>query len=93
MRHFRPFLNLDKCRPEATADVISGIFVVPVVRDNLVRFRDPSLNASRQMSPKAVGIGICDCFFPYNFREEVYNDVISSVAPDDNVGLDVCAIW
>ena len=82
-------MNLDKCRPETADDVISGAFVGPVVLDKLVKFHDCSLNRSREIPPEAVGCGIFDSFFPYNFRPEIHNDVISD-AIVDNVGVDVC---
>ena len=59
----------------------------PIVLDKHVKFRDPNLNRSQEIPPKAVGGGIFDCF-PYNFRPKVGNDVISSIAVD-NVGMDV----
>ena len=60
----------------------------PVVLDKSVKFHDPSLIHSREIPPEAVRGGIFYCF-PYNFRPEVDNDVISSLAVD-NVGMDVC---
>ena len=68
-------------------DAISGRFVWPLVLDTPVKFHDPSLNCSRNIPPEAVGSGIFDCF-PHNFRPQVDNDVISSVAVD-SVGMDV----
>ena len=50
------------------------MFVRPLVLDKLV-------------SPKPVGGNIFDCF-PYNFRPEVVNDVISGTAVN-NVDADV----
>ena len=52
-----------------------------------VQIRDPSSNRSREIAPEAVEGGIVDRFFPYHFRPEVDNDVISGVTVD-NVGLD-----
>ena len=50
-----------------------------------------SFNHSRDIPPDAVGGGIFDCF-PYNFRPEMANDVMSGVVVD-NVGMDVCATF
>ena len=58
-------------RLEAASDVISGTFVAPTVPDKIVKFRDPCLNRSRVIPPEAVGGGIFDSFFRYNFRPEV----------------------
>ena len=60
----------------------------PFVLDKHVKFNDPGLNRSRDILPEAVGGGIFDCFFRYNVRPEVDNDVISGVAVD-HVGVDV----
>ena len=40
------------------------------------------------ISPEAVRGGIFDCLFPYNFRPEADNDIISGKAVD-NAGMDV----
>ena len=58
----------------------------PLVFDKQVKFHDPSLNRSREIPPEADRGCIFDCF-PYNFRLEVGNDVISGVAVD-NFGTD-----
>ena len=76
-------------RPEATSEVMYGLFVRPVALDESVKLHDPSLNRSPEIPTEAVGGDIFDCFL-YNFRHEVDNDVISGVAID-NVGVDVCA--
>ena len=81
--------NLDKCRLGADGDVILCTFWGMVVLDKCVKFHDPSLNCSREISPEAVGDGIFDCFAPNNFRPEVDNDAVSGMAVD-NVGMDVC---
>ena len=73
---------------EAAGDVISCTFVGPMVLDKCVKFRDLSLNHSREIPREAVGGGIFDSFFRYNFRPEVDNDAIFSVAVD-NIGVDV----
>ena len=52
-----------------------------------VNFDDPSLNSFREIPPESIGGGIFD-FFPFNFRPEVDNDVISGLTVD-NVGTDV----
>ena len=59
----------------------------PLVFDKHVKFHDPSLSHSQEIPPEAVGGGKIDCF-PYNFRPEVDNDVISGTAID-NVGADI----
>ena len=51
------------------------------------KFLDPCLNRLREIPPEAVGGGIFDSFFRYNFRREVGNDVISGMAVD-YVGMD-----
>ena len=43
---------------------ISGRIVGPLVLDKSVKFDDPGLNHSREISPEAVGGGIFDCFPP-----------------------------
>ena len=50
-------------RPEAASDVISGMFVGPIVLDECVKFHGPSLNRSNEIPPEAVGGGIFDKFF------------------------------
>ena len=71
----------------AADDVISSGFVEPVLLHKDVKFHGPSFNCSREIQAEAVRGGIFDCF-PYNFRLEVYNDVVSRTAID-NVGGDV----
>ena len=41
-------------RPEANSAVISGMFVLPVVPDNPVKFGDHRLNFSLEIPPEAV---------------------------------------
>ena len=81
------YSNIDKCRPEAAGDAISGAFVGPFVLDKCLKCRDPSFNRSREIPPEAIGNGIFDSFFRYNSRPEENNDVVSGVAVD-NVGMD-----
>ena len=81
--------NLDKCRPEAAGDVISGVFMGPVVLNKCVKFNEPSFNRSRKIPPEAVGGGIFDCLSSTTSDWKQINDVISGVAVD-NVGMDVC---
>ena len=50
-----------------------------------MKFRDPCLNRSREVPPKAVGSGICS-FFRYKFRPDVEYDVISGMVID-HVGM------
>ena len=49
-------------RPEAAGNVISDLFVGPVVHEKCVKFHDPSLNRSREIPPEAVEDGIFDSF-------------------------------
>ena len=58
----RRFLKLDKCQSEAAGDVISDLFVGPVVLDKRAKFHHPSLSRSGEIPPEAVGGGIFDCF-------------------------------
>ena len=60
----------------------------PLVIDKGLKFHFPSLNYSPEILPEAVGGGIFDCFFSYNFRPEADNEVISDTAVD-YVGLNV----
>ena len=60
----------------------------PIILDKNVKFCDPSLNHSQETPPEAVGGGIFDSFFRYNFRLQVDNDVIYGAAVD-NIGVDV----
>ena len=86
---FRRFSNLDKHRPEATGDVISGKFVRPVILDKCVKCHNPSWKCYQEILPEAVvGGGISDSF-PYNFRLKEDNDFISGTAVDSE-GTDVC---
>ena len=77
------------CRTETASDVVSGRFVLPVVRDKRVKFRDPRLNCSREIPPEAVGgviygrLSIVD-----NFRPEAATDVISGAFVDP-IGMKV----
>ena len=64
LRTFVEYLITFYSRPEAASDVISGMFVGPVVRDKSVKSHDPSLNRSREIPPEAVGGGIFNCFAP-----------------------------
>ena len=75
-------------RPEAAGDAISCTVVGPVVVRKIVKFHDPILNDSPEIPPEAVVSGIFDRFL-YNFRPDVVDDVMSSVAID-NVGVNVC---
>ena len=47
---------------------MSGKFVRPVVPDKFVKFRDPRLNHSGEILPKAIGGGIFDRFYRDNFQ-------------------------
>ena len=88
MRHFRPFSDFDKCRPEAAGDGISGSFVRQVVFKKGANYGHPRLNRILEISPEAVGTDIFDSSgFRYNLRPEGDSDVLSDVAID-NVGMD-----
>ena len=69
-------------RPEAASDVISDMFVKPILLDTCAKFHDLCLNRSPEMSPEAVGGGSFDSFFRCSFLLEVDNDLISGVAVD-----------
>ena len=76
------------CSPsEAASDGMSGSFVGLTVPNKFVKFRDPRLNLSGEIRPKALH------FRPFsNFdkcRLEVAGDVISGVAVDW-ISVDVC---
>ena len=75
---FHRFSNLDKCRSKAAGDIIPAC-VWPVVLDKCINFHDPKRNSTRSRQRR---------YFPYNFRPEVDNDVISGAAVD-NVRMDV----
>ena len=53
-----------------------------------VKFGDPRLHHSQEISPEAVRGGISDGFFHYNFQQEVVSDVISGLDLEQ-VGMDV----
>ena len=55
---FVQYINAFCSRPEAASDVISGIFVQPIVPDKPVKFRRPRLNHSREFPPEVIGDGI-----------------------------------
>ena len=57
-------------RPEAASDVMSCMFVRPIVLDKCVKFRNPRSNRRRHFRQ----------YFRDNFRLGVDNDVISGVA-------------
>ena len=63
MRTFVQYIITFCSRTEAASDVISGVFVRPVVFDKSLKFHDPSLNRSGKILPKAVLIGIFDSFY------------------------------
>ena len=50
-------------QPEATSDVISGVFVGSVIPDNRVKFGDHRVNLSGEIPTEAVLGGIFHCFF------------------------------
>ena len=56
---------------QLSLDVISGIFVGPIVPDKRVKFRDPHLNCSGEIQTKAVGGSIFGRFF---FRTSINAD-------------------
>ena len=78
-------------RPETASDVISGMFVGPIVRNIRVKFCNRRLNGSREIPPEAVGGAIFGRFLNAdNFRPEVASDVIFSVFTEPT-GVDVPA--
>ena len=62
LRTFMHYLTTFCCQPEAVGDVISGMFVWPVLLNNTVTFHDPSFNGSREIPPKPVGDSILTVF-------------------------------
>ena len=91
LRTFVQYLIAFFSRPKTASDVICGKFIGAVVRDKRVKFRDPRLNRSREIPPKAVCGGILDRFFKHsdNCQPEVASVVISGMAVQ-YVGMDVC---
>ena len=88
--HFGPVLrtflyySIAFCsRPEGAGNAISGRFVGQLILDERVKFEPFSRNSTQSRWRRYFRL-----FFPYNFRPEVVNDVISGVAVD-NVGMDV----
>ena len=78
-------------RPEAATDVISGRFVRLAVPEKCVKFRDPRLNCSPGIQPKAVGGGTFERFLNFHkCRPEVAGDVISRRSVE-SAGMDVRA--
>ena len=53
-------------------------FVGPAITEKPVKFRDPSINLSREMPPEAAFSTVFGC----NFRPEVDRDVISGMLVD-----------
>ena len=72
-------------RLQADANVISSTFVRDTVPDNVVNYRDPGLNRSREHRLQVVGDGT----FHVNFRPEIAGDVISG-AVLEKIGVDIC---
>ena len=67
LRTFVQYLIAFCSRPETDSDVLAGKFLVSIVPDKLVEFRDPRLNRSREIKPNAAGGDIFDGLFRDNF--------------------------
>ena len=50
-------------RPEAAIDVISGLFVRPILPDKNLKLGDPRLNLSREILPKPSDAAFSIAFF------------------------------
>ena len=79
---FMHFCAVSNCilQPTGSSEVISGRLIGLTVPDKCVKFRDPRLNGSREIRPKAVGCGIFGRFS--NFSKclpAVAGDVIFGV--------------
>ena len=59
LHNFVQYLVTFSSRPEADNDVVSNTFVWPIVLDKYAKFRDPSLNRSREIPAEG---GIFDSF-------------------------------
>ena len=83
MRYFRPFSNLDKCRPEADGDVISGVALDYVGADVHAGFGDSSLNRGRIIRLFVRSDPFCALFVQYlitfSSRRETASGVISGM--------------
>ena len=67
----------------SNSDVISSGFLRPVVPDKHMKFGDPRLNLSRDISPEAVGGVIFGLFLNVDkYQLEVNSDVIYDVFID-----------
>ena len=66
--HFYAVFNCILQPIVAASDLISGIFVGPIVPDKPVKFHDPCLNQSREIPPEAVKGSIFDSIFRHNRR-------------------------
>ena len=66
---------------------MSGSFVRPIARDKHVKFGDPRLKTSREISPKPSHVAFSRVFGD-SFRPEVVSDVISGMAAEQ-FGVDV----
>ena len=87
-RTFMWYLTAFCSRPEWAVDAISGRFMGPLVLAKRVKFHDSGLDwIWFKFHPKP-SEAVYSTVFPYNFRTEVDNDVISGIAVD-NVGVDV----
>ena len=89
LRTFAQYLIVFCIRLETASDVISGKFDGPIVPDKCVKFRDPRLNRSGEIQPKAVGSSIFGRFLiSDNCRPKIAGDVISAVVVE-YIGMDV----
>ena len=56
--HFVQYLVAFCGRQEAASDVIADVIVELIFADKFLKFRDPRLNLSEEIRPKAIGCGI-----------------------------------
>ena len=62
LRTFVQYVTTFCRQPEAAGDVISGIFLGPIVLEQWVKFCDPNLNRSQEILPEVIRGSIFDSF-------------------------------
>ena len=67
--HFCAYFIAFCSRPEAVSGVISGKFMVPIVRDKPFKFFDPCLNCSQEIPPEAIEGVIFDSLYAITFDQ------------------------
>ena len=70
---FVQYLTVYCSQLEADSDVITDVFVGPIVLDKRVKFGDPRTNCAREIPTEAVGGGIFDgfCAMTSNWKQIV----------------------